>query len=67
MFLLHSTIPLCPKFNFSSLLPSSVAVHPGLCWTWSETPKTGFLVMRLICHNLKVKAEEEIRCVFDDN
>ena len=22
-----------------------MAVQPGLCWTWSETPKTGFLTM----------------------
>ena len=27
--------------------PSSVVVHPGLCGTWSETPKTGFLTTRL--------------------
>ena len=26
---------------------SSVAVEPGLCRTWSETPKTGFLTTRL--------------------
>ena len=26
-----------------------MAVQPGLCRTWSETPKTGFLTMRLIC------------------
>ena len=25
-----------------------MAVQPGLCWTWSETPKTGFLATRLI-------------------
>ena len=29
---------------FLSQKPSSVVVQPGLCWTWSETPKT---VMRL--------------------
>ena len=39
---LDSTVPLLPKFQAS-------AVQPGLCWTWSETPKTGFLVTRLIC------------------
>ena len=37
-----STIPILPKSEISSLLPSSVAVQPGLCRTWSETPKTGF-------------------------
>ena len=38
-----STIPLLPKSEISNLQPSSVAVQPGLCGTWSETPKTGFL------------------------
>ena len=45
---IDSTIPLLPKSEMSSLQPSSVAVQPGLCLTWSETPKTGFLRMRLI-------------------
>ena len=40
---IDSTIPLLSKSEISSLYPSSVAVHPGLCRTWSETPKTGFL------------------------
>ena len=44
----YSTIPPLPKYEITSLLPSSVAVQPGLCGTWSETPKTGFLTMRLI-------------------
>ena len=39
---------LLPISNLSSLLPSSVAVQQGLCRTWSETPKTGFVAMRLI-------------------
>ena len=38
-----STIPLLPKYEISSLLPYFVAVQPGLCRTWSETPKTVFL------------------------
>ena len=42
-----STIPLLPKYEISSLWPSSVAVQPGLCRTWSETPKTDFLTMML--------------------
>ena len=42
-----STIPLLPRSEISSLWPSSVAVQPGLCGTWSETPKTGFLTTRL--------------------
>ena len=43
-----STILLLPKSEISSLQPSCVAVQPGLCRTWSETPKTGFLTTRLI-------------------
>ena len=42
-----STIPLLPKYEISSLQPSSVVVQPGLCRTWSETPKTGFPRTRL--------------------
>ena len=41
------TIPLLPKYEISSLWPSSVTAQPGLCQTWSETPKTGFLITRL--------------------
>ena len=36
------------KSKISSLLSSPVAKQPGLCQTWSETPKTGFLVTRLV-------------------
>ena len=43
-----STIPLLSKSEISSLQPSCVAVQPGLCRTWSKTPKTGFLTTRLI-------------------
>ena len=43
-----STIPLFPKYEISSLLPSSVAVQPCSCGTWLETPKTRFLTTRLI-------------------
>ena len=43
-----SAIPLLPKSEISSLQPSSVVVQPGLCRTWSESPKTGFLTTRLI-------------------
>ena len=42
-----STIPLLSKCEISSIYPSSVALQPGLCRTWSETPKTGFLRTRL--------------------
>ena len=45
---IDSTIPLLPKSEISSLQPSSMAVRPGLFGTWSEIPKTGFLITRLI-------------------
>ena len=35
------------KSKISSLYLYSVFVQPGLCRTWSETPKTGFLTTRL--------------------
>ena len=44
---MDSTIPLLPKSEISRFYPSSVTVQPGLCRTWSETPKTGFLTTRL--------------------
>ena len=47
---MDSTTPLLSKSKISILEPSSVAVQPGLCRTWSETPKTGFLTTRLICY-----------------
>ena len=51
----NSTIPLLPKSGISILQPSSVVVQPGLCQTWSETPKTGFLTTRLICEDVLVE------------
>ena len=47
---IDSTIPLLPISEISSLWPFSVAVQPGLCLTWLENPKTGFLTTRLISH-----------------
>ena len=44
---IDSTIPLLPIYEILSLYPSCVVVQPGLCETWSETPKTGFLTTRL--------------------
>ena len=49
-----STIPLLPIAEISSLWPSSEALQPGLCGTWSETPKTGFLKTRLISYFIKI-------------
>ena len=71
-----STISLLPKYEISSLQPSSVAMQPGLCGTWSETPKTGFLTTRLIlaqnyeavlpstcAHNLYYTAKIRKKCI----
>ena len=40
-WIVQSLYYLDPKFQ-------AVAVQPGLCGTWSETPKTSFLTVRLI-------------------
>ena len=37
-----STMSLLRKYEISSLQPSSVAMQPGLCGAWSETPKTSY-------------------------
>ena len=42
------TIILLRKYQISSLQPSSVVVHAGLCWTWLDSLKTRFLATRLI-------------------
>ena len=39
---MDNAIPLHSKSEISSLKPSSVAVQPGLCRTWSETPEVWF-------------------------
>ena len=45
---IDSTIPLevLPKSKISSFSPSSEAVQLSFRRTWSEIPKTGFLMMR---------------------
>ena len=53
---MDSTIPLLSKSEISSLYASSVIAQPDLCQTWSETPKTGFLMTQLIqCRLLAMK------------
>ena len=44
---LHSIIPLVSVSESSSLYLAYVAAQTGFSLTWSETPKTGFLVMWL--------------------
>ena len=48
---IDSTIPLLHKSEISRLKLCSVVVQLGLCVTWSETPKTGFLTTRLVLYN----------------
>ena len=45
---LDSIIPLVSITKISSLYLASLAAWAGLCLAWSQTPKTGFLVMWLI-------------------
>ena len=47
-FVFSGTILLLPKTKISSLQPYSVAVQSGLCRTWSEITKTGFLTKSII-------------------
>ena len=42
-----STIHLLSKSEISSLYPSSVTVQPGLCRTWSETPRRPLFSQRV--------------------
>ena len=58
---MDSAIPLLSKSEISSLYPSCVVVQSGLCGTWSETPKTGFLTTRLI---LSVSCSSLLRTKF---
>ena len=43
-----STLSLLIKSEISSFYAASGTVHVGLCQTWLETLKTGFLASRLI-------------------
>ena len=58
-----STIHLPLKSEISSFYPASVTVQAGLCQTWSETPKTGFLASRLLWQSRhRKKAPYTIHC-----
>ena len=50
---MDSTIPLLLKSKITGFWPFSVAALTGLCQTWLETPKTGFLMSRLKCKSHK--------------
>ena len=49
---LDSIVPLFAIFERSRLWLASVAAQAGLCLTWSQTPKIGFLVTWLILSRL---------------
>ena len=51
---LDSTIPLLFKFKISRIYLASVAAQTGLCLTWSQTPKTCFLVTWLIDISIEI-------------
>ena len=58
---LDSRIPLVSISEISSHYLASVAAQAGLCLTWSQTPKTGFLVTGLVWfihQRLRVKTFE---------
>ena len=74
-----STLSLLIKSEISSFYAASGTVHVGLCQTWLETPKTGFLASRLIlyckhhnksdCKPIKVSiwpnCEEPLYCILN--
>ena len=47
---LDSMIPLVSISEISNLYLVPVAAQAGLCLTWPQTPKTGFLVTTLKCN-----------------
>ena len=49
---LDSIIPLVSISEISRFYLASVAAQAGLCLTWSQTPKTDFLVTRLMSHSV---------------
>ena len=53
---LDSILPLVSISELSSLYLASLAAQTGLCLTWSQTPKTGFLVTRLIRNKINISA-----------
>ena len=53
---LDSIIPLLSISEISSLYLASLETQAGLCLTWSQTPKTGFLATRLNFDLLILKA-----------
>ena len=57
---LDSIIPLV---SISSLYLASLAVQAGLCLTWSQTPKTDFLVTRLKYPAYLLHCDQALHCL----
>ena len=49
---IDSIIPVVTMYKISRLWLVSVIVQTNLSLTWSQTPKTGFLMMKLIYRGL---------------
>ena len=62
---LDNIIPLVSILKISSFYLASVAELARLSFTWLQTPKTGFLVMRLILTNDSLINELENRYTFN--
>ena len=71
---LDSIIPLLAIAEISRLYLASEAEQPCLSFTWSGTPRTGFLVIRLIfqhdfmtatCRSRQKRLFKPQHCVFD--
>ena len=52
---LDSIVPLVSIPEISSLYLAYVAAQAGLSLSWSQTPKTGFLVTRLILQSVSFR------------
>ena len=63
---LDSIIPLFAISKISRLQLASVAEQAGLSLTWSQTPKTGFLVMWLKCDKCGIKFNLSLSLRSDD-
>ena len=58
-----STLSLLIKSEISSFYAASGTVQVGLCQTWLETPKTGFLGSRLKCLSYAEKSNLECKVI----
>ena len=59
---LDNIIPLVSISEVSSLYLASEAARAGLSLPWSQTPKTGFLVMRLIYNVICFQGRQWFEC-----